>query len=132
MSIANVLFWLSFGLILGAKAVTLKEVEEKINNLDKIEQTVEWLVKEFYSLKGNKSAHSFSELEEKLDNVTDNADQLDQRITNSEEEITRLQNMLDDIDGVKSIRKYPYNSKYIDSYIVMCLVSNLYLVKILH
>ena len=111
MSIANVLFWLSFGLILGVKAVTLKEVEERINDLDKIEQTVEWLVKQFYSLKGNKSTINFSELEEKLDNVTTNADQLDQRITDSEEEITRLQNMLDDIDGVKNIRKYPYNSK---------------------
>ena len=63
-----------FGFLLdGAKAVTLKEVEEKINNLDKIEQTVEWLVKQFYSLKGNKSTYSISEVEEKLDNVTDNA-----------------------------------------------------------
>ena len=115
MSTTTVLFWLFFGMILGVKAVTLKEVEEKITNLYKLEETVEWLVKEFYSLKQSKSNFSSdcqcAELQGRLDNVTDKTDQLDQRVTNSETAINRLQNVLE-YGRRESIRTYPYNSKY--------------------
>ena len=115
MPTTTVLFWLLFGVILGAKALTFKEAEEKINNLDKLEEIVKWLVTEFYDLKGSNSNFSNEcqcvELEGKLDNTTDKIDQLDQRTANSETEIARLQNLLE--YGGKNIRRYPHNSKYI-------------------
>ena len=48
------LLWILVGMLLGVKAeapaVTLREIEEKINNLGKLEQNVEWLVKKLDNL----------------------------------------------------------------------------------
>ena len=121
MSTASVLLWIFVGIALSAGAeepVTLREVEEKIKNLGKLEQNVEWLVKEFDDLK--ESNNNVSEelkgkldlvyvLDENFNNLTDSVSQLNQRVTNLETTITRLQNELE--FGGKNIQTYPHNSK---------------------
>ena len=136
MSSATLVFWILVGMILGVKtetpAVTLREVEEKINSLGKLEQNVERLVKEFSNLE-EKTNNISEKLEGKLDivdtldkevnNLTDSVSNLNKQITSSEREITKLQNELE--YGGKNIPTYPHNmnSKYVctvPSYSYLC------------
>ena len=106
------------GMMLGAEALTEKELEEKIDGLDELKQSVEWLVKEFHYLKETKS--NFSEvLEQKLNSVenlekevgdlSDSVDHLNQQATDSEAEITDIQNQL--VYGGKNLPTNSHNSK---------------------
>ena len=54
MSAAVMFLCILVGMMLGAEALTLRELEQKINNLDKLEQSVRWLVKEVNNLKVKK------------------------------------------------------------------------------
>ena len=55
MSAAVMFLCILVGMMLGAEALTLRELEQKINNLDKLEQSVRWLVKEVNNLKVKKN-----------------------------------------------------------------------------
>ena len=118
MSTAAMFLCILIGMMLGAEALTLRELEQKINNLDKLEQSVKWLVKEVNNLKVKKNNFS-GEIEQKLDtvenldkgvdNLTNLVSHLNQQVANLEIEITGIQNQLE-YGGA-----YPYNSKYVQS-----------------
>ena len=122
MSTTTVLLFISVGIMLGAKAdLTLRELEQKINNLDKLERNFKWLVKEFSNLKDQLENRSniaenlelrhdtVENLDKEVNNLTNLVDLLNQNVINSETEIVRIQNQLE--HGGKNFQTLPYNSK---------------------
>ena len=109
--------------MLGAKTgCTSSELEQKVNNL---EQSVEWLVKEFSNLKDQleKQNNISEEFKQKLDTVENvvmtvdnltNFDQklfnqlnkIEQKVSNSDMEIDMIQNQLE-----YDFQTVPHNSK---------------------
>ena len=110
------------GTMLIAKAdLTLREVEQKINNLDSLERNLESLIREFSNLTDQlKKRQNISDefelrlssnveiLDKRINNLTIFADHLNQNFTSSEAKIVGIQNQLK--QGGKNFQIFPHNS----------------------
>ena len=93
------------GMVFSAHAgdLTLRELEQKINNLDKLEQNVERLQQEVITLKGeletkNNISEEITQTIGSWDNFKQRFNRLmeiEERVNNSEAEITEINNQLE-------------------------------------
>ena len=110
------------GIMLIVKAdLTLREVEQKINNLDSLERNLESLIREFSNLTDQlKKRQNISDefelrlsstvkiLDKRINNLTIFADHLNQNFASSEAKIVGIQNQLK--QGGKNFQIFPHNS----------------------
>ena len=118
------LFFILVALVFSAHAgdLTLRELEQKINNLDKLEQNMERLENEVTSLKDElETKNNISEEIMQTLGIWDNSTefkerlirliQIEEKVSSSETEITKIKNQLE--YGGKNFQRFPNNSKWL-------------------
>ena len=113
------LFFILVALVYSAHAgdLTLRELEQKINNLDKLEQNMERLEKEFISMQDElETKNNISEeIMQTIDTSTkQRLSKIEENVGNSEREIAEIKEQLE--YGGKNFQIFPNNSKYNYSY----------------